>query len=272
MKHRGRRRGGADKSKWKIPPSKLVAGSAAVIAAAAAVVAAFYAGGQIVAADQQKVASQQTQLLSLVLDIEQEPEELAQASARLSGAALTNTTVEYEDELTSDAQAAVLVIDSLGTGQVTPFEYVQVAKALAGSGDIAQALIYYRRAAGAAQAPPDTVAAALRNEGIARYELGQVQRSHTDFMRAAAAFKPGQVGTSVTAADADNNRAQSYLGDAANQAVAGQCAVASGDLRDGVAVLDELPPPARDLEDTQLLAQGRDLYATHCRRRRPSQA
>lgn len=69
--------------------------------AVAALLAAHYADGQIQVADQQKIVAEQQQLLMLVVDIEQEPAAVNQATANINGPALITVQVQYQDELTS---------------------------------------------------------------------------------------------------------------------------------------------------------------------------
>jgi len=70
-----------------------------LVTAVAGFFAARYAHGAIVAADAQKAAAQQQELLTLVVDIEQEPAAAERATAPLHGTLLVNTQVQFADEL-----------------------------------------------------------------------------------------------------------------------------------------------------------------------------
>jgi len=202
-----------------------------LVTAVAGFFAARYAHGAIVAADAQKVVAQQQELLTLVVDIEQEPAAEERATAPLTGTLLLNTQVQFADELTSYAEAAQLITNlAKDTGdEVTSFEYVQVGKALADSGNDGQALRYFQRALAATSATPATRAAALRNEAYVRDQLGQIGRTHQEDMQAIRVFTgfPDE-----TASAEANNLALTYNDDAADEVAARNCQLAHADLHD----------------------------------------
>jgi len=200
-----------------------------IVTAVAGFLAARYAHGAIVAADAQKVVAQQQELLTLVVDIEQEPAAAARATAPLRGTRLLNTQVQFADELTSYAEAAQLIIANLPRDQVTSFEYVQVGKALADSGNDGQALRYFQRALAATSATPATRAAALRNEAYLRAQLGQIGRTHQEDMQAVRVFQGSRDETPSAEA---NNLALTYNDDAADELAARNCQLAHADLHD----------------------------------------
>ncbi len=228
------------KASWrKIKPSHVFAGVFTAVAAIGTVLAALYARGQIQAADQQKIASQQQELLMLVVDIEQEPTLLTQATAGLTGNTLTAVQTEYQNELTSYAQSAQLIINSLNSEEVPNFEYVQVGKALSATGNNAEAISYFQIAAGAKNDAPDTVAAALRNEAVVRYNLNEAVPAHQEMIGAVQAFD--RQFPDVTVSDSDNNVAQSYLADASSQMAIRGCQIAKSDIDNAEKVLGQLP-------------------------------
>jgi hypothetical protein len=209
-----------------------------LVTAVAGTFAAIYAHGQIAAADEQKVVAQQQELLTLVVDIEQEPAAEQRATAPLKGTPLLDTQVQFQDELTSYAQAAQLIIGNLASQEVSGFEYVQVGKALAASGSNFQALKYFQRAAAAHGATPDTRAAALRNEAGVRYSLHVTGLAHQENIQAVQVFAHYP---DLTRTDADNNMAQSYLDDASSEIAAGNCQLALADQQGAARVLGTLP-------------------------------
>lgn len=114
------------------------------------------------------------------------------------------------------------------------FEYAQVGKALAATGDNAEAIIYFKRAAAAKSGPPDTVAA-LRNEAQVRYDLGERGLGHQEMMAAVTAFEKHF--PDVTQSGTDNNEMQSYLADSAFQAAITGCLTAETDIQSAKSVL-----------------------------------
>lgn len=240
--------------------SRILAAIAAFVTAVAAILAAMYAKGQIDAADQQKVASQQTQLLALVVDIEQVQVEIDTPKVERGP---LSTSVELENELTSYAQAAEGVIGSLTSDDVAPFEYVQVGKALAGSGNNRQAMVYFARAASARSAPPDTVAAADRNWAIVLYGLKDPTAGHQKMMQAVGAFASKLY---ITPSDADNNVAQSYLADAGEQLSIKGCVLARADIaaaKMSLPLLREKKPPKAN-QDVSLLTEDDKAEHQNC--------
>jgi hypothetical protein len=209
-----------------------------LVTAVAGTFAALYAHGQIAAADEQKVAAQQQELLTVVVDIEQEPAAEKRATAPLKGTLLLDTQVQFQDELTSYAEAAQLIIGNLAPQQVSSFEYVQVGKALAGTGSNFQALRYFGRAVTAHGATPDSRAAALRNEAGLRYSLGETGLGHQENMQAVRAFSRYP---DLSRTDAGNNMAQSYLVDAPAEVAAHNCPIALADRVAAARVLGTLP-------------------------------
>jgi tetratricopeptide (TPR) repeat protein len=201
-----------------------------LVTAVAGFFAARYAHGAIVAADAQKVVAQQQELLALVVDIEQEPAAEERATAPLHGTPLVNTQVQFADELISYAEAAQLIIGNLARGDVTSFEYVQVGKALADSGNNAVALRYFQRALAATSATPATRAAALRNEAHVRDQLGEIGRTHQEDMQAVRVFSTGF--PDETASAKANNLALTYSDDADDELAARNCQLAHDDLHD----------------------------------------
>jgi hypothetical protein len=205
-------------------------GLTVLVTAVAGTFAALYAHGQIVAADAQKAVAQEQELLTLVVDIEQEPANAERATAPLSGTQLLNTQVQFADELTSYAEAAQLIIADLARDDdVTSFEYVQVGKALADSGNDSLALRYFQRALAATSVTPATRAAALRNEAYVRAQLGQIGRTHQEDMQAIRVFRGSP---DETASAEANNLALTYNDDAADELAARNCQLAHADLHD----------------------------------------
>jgi hypothetical protein len=209
-------------------------GLTVLVTAVVGTLAALYAHGQIAAADQQKavaqqqeVAAQQQELLTLVVDIEQESAAAQRATAPLKGTLLLNTQVQFQDELTSYAEAAQLIIGNVARGDVTSFEYVQVGKALSDTGNDAQALRYFQRALTAKSATPETRAAALRNEAYLRAQLGQIGLTHQEDMQAVRVFTGNPDETRSAEA---NNLALTYNDDAADELAARICQLAHADL------------------------------------------
>jgi hypothetical protein len=231
----------------------------ALLTAFAAVAAAAFAYGQIKVADQQKLVSEQQQLQALVVDIEQEPAALNQAEAGLSGNALSTVETEYQNELTSYAQSAQLIINSLSSQDVPGFEYVQVGKALDMTGDNVDAITYFQRAANGKNGTPDVVAAALRNEAAVRYGLHEPTLGHQEMMAAVQAFFHNY--PDVATSDADNNIAQSYLDDAYQQLLIGGCVTAQADINNA----DHAVPPALEVVlITDLVKSDNMLYQKKC--------
>lgn len=210
-----------------------------LVTAVAGTFAALYAHGQIQAADEQKVVAQQQELLTLVVDIEQEPAAEKRATAPLKGTLLLDTQVQFQDELTSYAEAAQLIImGGLARQQVSSFEYVQVGKALAATGSNSEALKLFGWAVTAHGATPDSRAAALRNEAGLRYSLGETGLAHLENMQAVQAFSRYP---DLSRTDADNNVAQSYLVDASAEITAHNCPVALADRAAAARALGALP-------------------------------
>ena len=234
------------------------------LALIATVFTAWYAHGQIQAADQQKVVAQQQELLTLVVDIEQEPAAEQRATTPLHGTLLLNTQVQFQDELTSYAEAAQLIIGNLAKGAaVSSFEYVQVGKALAATGSNYAALTYFQRAVAAHGATPDTRAAALRNEAGVRYSLSEAGLAHRENMQAVQVFAHFP---DLTRPDADNNTAQSYLVDASSEIAVGNCSIAQADRQAAAQVLRTLPDRSRTEATVNRVLTSDDTisYRKHC--------
>ncbi|HEX4256512.1 MAG TPA: hypothetical protein VH089_15560 [Streptosporangiaceae bacterium] len=234
----------------------------ATASAVAAVLTALFAIGQIDAANGQKVVAQQSQLLTLVIDIEQQPAQHTAAAHGLTGSQLDNVGTEYQDELTSYAEAAQLLIATLGPGQVTNFEYVQVGKALAMTGNNATAVADFQQAATGPGNTPDTIAAAYRNEAGILYGLEEPTLAHQEMMAAVRAFA-GQY-SDVAAADKDNNVAQTFFADAGSEIGHGDCRTAQSDMAGGRHYLQLLHPGQRDQEPKDLQAEDNRAYQARC--------
>lgn len=234
-----------------------------LVTAVAGTFAALYAHGQIAAADEQKVVAQQQELLTLAVDIEQEPTAKERATAPLKGTLLLNTQVQFQDELTSYAQTAQLIIGNLANGEVSSFEYVQVAKALAATGNNFAALKYFQRAAAAHGATPDTRAAALRNEAGVRYSLRETGLAHQENIQAVQVFAHYP---DLTRTDAGNNMAQSYLDDASSEIAAANCPIALADRQAAARVLGTLPDRKRTEATVNHVLTSDDAasYRKHC--------
>jgi len=127
--------------------------------AGAAIVAAGVSAFQVSIAKQQNAVAEQEQLVSLTASIAQQLAQqqttVTQAAGNLTGAARTaaesNATLGLVATLTVEGQAAAVLISSLHGDGVAGIEYVQVARALASSGDTGQAITFYKDAV---DAPP----------------------------------------------------------------------------------------------------------------------
>jgi hypothetical protein len=239
-----------------------------LVTAVAGTFAALYAHGQIAAADEQKVAAQQQELLTLVVDIEQEPAAEERATAPLHGTRLLNTQVQFADELTSYAEAAQLIIGSLARGEVTSFELVQVGKALSDSGNDALALRYFHRALAAQSATPDTRAAALRNEAYVRAQLGEIGRAHDEDMQAVRVFTGFPEETRSFEA---NNLALTYNDDAADELAARNCQLAHADLHNVRLLFGRghlAPRRVEETSDSSMTSADQASYEKVCIRQR----
>jgi hypothetical protein len=237
-------------------------GLTVLVTAVAGTFAALYAHGQIQAANEQKVVAQQQELLILVVDIEQEPAAETRATAHLSGGLLTNVQVQFQDELTSYAQAAQLIIGGMPGKDVSGFAYVQVGKALAASGNNFQALSDFQAAAKPSNTP-DTRAAALRNAARVNYALGQDGLGHQEELAAVHAFARHP---DLTTTDTDNNVAQSYLVDASYQIALGDCQTALADQQDARQALRNLPDHRHNeaTENRDLTTEDQASYRKRC--------
>ena len=257
--------GDPPRSWWERNAANIVLpGLTVLVTAVAGTFAALYAHGQISAADQQKIVAQQQELLTLVVDIEQEPAAEERATAPLHGTLLLNTQVQFQDELTSYAEAAQPIIGNLAKDSGVPsFEYVQVGKALAATGNNYTALTYFQRAATAHVATPDTRAAALRNEAGVRYSLGEAGLAHRENMRAVWVFAHYP---DLTRSDAGNNTAQSYLADASSEISVGNCSIAQADQQAAARVLGTLPDRNRTEATVNrvLTSDDKISYRKHC--------
>jgi hypothetical protein len=200
----------------------------ALIAAVAATASAVYAYSQVQVARQQNTTAEQQQLLSLVIAIEQEPALLSQATLHLTGGQLINASVQYENEVVADGEAGAQLIRSLNGQGVSSIEYTQIALALEDSADNTVALAYFARASSIA-GDPDSLASALRDEAILRYQLGgseNNQKAHQEMQRSVQAYSVAD----ITKKEFEQNAALSYLQDAEYQMPAKGCDIARTDL------------------------------------------
>jgi hypothetical protein len=196
--------------KTESPPEKKKSGldtRVAIASALVAIIAVFFAYKQYHVTNQQNVAAEEDQLLALTTSIAQQ---LDQATPSTAAASITVT-----DDLELDAQSAETVISELGGNRVTGIEYLEVARALTRGGDATEAIHYFQDAEGA---PPHDVSvevAAMRLEGDFYYTLGQPVTGHSDIMQSIQLYLGSQVVMSTHIKD--NDIAQAYLDDAANQ-------------------------------------------------------
>jgi hypothetical protein len=205
----------------------------ALIAALAATASAIYAYSQVQVVRQQNITAEQEQLLSLVIAIEQEPAHQSQATLNLTGNQLTNTSVQYQNEVVADGEAGAQLIRSLNGQGVSSIEFTQIALALEDSADNSLALTYFARASSIA-GDPDSLASALRDEAILRYQLGGYEnklKAHQEMLRSVQAYSTGD----ITKTEFEQNASLSYLQDAEYQMPAKGCDIARTDLNNAAA-------------------------------------
>jgi tetratricopeptide (TPR) repeat protein len=241
----------------------------ALASAGAAIVAAGVSAFQVSVASQQNAVAEQEQLVSLTASIAQQLAQqqttVTQAAGNLTGAARaaaeSNATLGLVATLTVEGQAAAVLINSLHGDGVAGIEYVQVARALASSGDTGQAITFYKDAV---DAPPHDVvtrANALRNEAALYYGLGQNVIAHQDMIRAATIYR-GHV--ELTKSLIDNSIAQAYLGDAEFQLLIKGCHIAAADLAAALHAVAPLGPGGSSTTVQALQAAATVSYQSKC--------
>jgi len=173
---------------WR-DPTVIVAVFALIVSA----VTGAYAYGQVKVAREQATASEQQQLVTLVISIAQLNEASGSVTSPLS-VSIGNRSIELVD-----GQAAVILINELPRSDVSTTDYVQVGKALADGGDFQTAISYFGKVRYSPQ-DPDSYANAMRNDAIVWYEiadnkyiipraqLADLTTAHQHMMRAARAY------------------------------------------------------------------------------------
>src|ERR1700684_946976 len=111
----------------------------AVFALLVSAVTGVYAYSQVKVAREQATASEQQQLVTLVISIAQLNEQSGSVTSPLS------VSIGNRSEEVVDGQAAVILINELPPADVSTTEYVQVGKALADGGDFRTAISYFSK-------------------------------------------------------------------------------------------------------------------------------
>jgi|HubBroStandDraft_5_1064220.scaffolds.fasta_scaffold57000_2 hypothetical protein len=238
---------------WR-DPTVIVAVFALIVSA----VTGAYAYGQVKVAREQATASEQQQLVTLVISIAQLNEASGSVTSPLS-VSIGNRSIELVD-----GQAAVILINELPRSDVSTTDYVQVGKALADGGDFQTAISYFGKVRYSPQ-DPDSYANAMRNDAIVWYEiadnkyiipraqLADLTTAHQHMMRAARAYAGLPL---VELSDEVESVAFTYLDDASWQVLfTGHCQMAGSDVVAALRALLRDPAEGRNTQIAPLLAE-----------------
>jgi hypothetical protein len=238
---------------WRDPP---------VVVAVFALLVSFFTGvyaySQVKVAREQATASEQQQLVSLVISIAQLNEASGSVTSPLS------VSIGNRSEELVDGQAAAILINDLPPADVSTTEYVQVGKALADGGDFRTAISYFGKVRFSPQ-DPDSFANAMRNDAIVWYEiadnkfllprprLADENTAERDMVRAAGAYTSRR--SLVELSDEVESIAFTYLVDASWQVlITGHCQTAEGDVIHALRTLLRDPAEGRNTQIAPLLA------------------
>jgi hypothetical protein len=229
----------------------------AVFALIVSAVTGVYAYSQVKVAREQATASEQQQLVSLVISIAQLNEASGSVTSPLS------VSIGNRSEELVDGQAAAILINDLPPADVSTTEYVQVGKALADGGDFRTAISYFSKVRFSPQ-DPDSFANAMRNDAIVWYEiadnkflpprarLADENTAGRDMTRAAGAYTGLPF---VELSDEVESIAFTYLDDASWQVlITGHCQTAETDVIHALRMLLRDPAEGRNTQIAPLLA------------------
>ena len=267
---------GGDTAPVPLPPDRPetkekshVATWISLVAAATAIIAAVIAYLQVNVAREQNVAADQQQLLALTTTIGQQLAQAATAenqAGTVPGAASTQAEstaqIALTAELTSEGEAAAVLINTLGGNGVAGIEYIEAGEALAEGDNIAQALAYFQDAVNAAPQAPGTRASALRSEAIIYYALGRPVTGHNDMILAVKVYTDHRL--ELTKSSIYNSIAQSYLDDAAQQLDINGCKTAAADINAAAKALSQVGTRGTNTTNKSLSVSDLAAYLKHC--------
>ena len=229
----------------------------AVFALLVSAVTGVYAYSQVKVAREQATASEQQQLVTLVISIAQLNEQSGSVTSPLS------VSIGNRSEEVVDGQAAAILINELPPADVSTTDYVQVGKALADGGDFVTAISYFGKVR-FSPLDPDSFANAMRNDAIVWYEIANnkfltpraqladetTARQH--MMRAAGAYSQAPL---VELSDEVESVAFTYLEDAGWQVlITGHCLTAESDVVAALRALLRDPAESHNSQIAPLLA------------------
>jgi hypothetical protein len=240
-----------------------------LVAAAAAIIAAAIAYLQVNVVREQNVAADQQQLLALTTTIGQQLAQAAMAenqAGTVPGAASTQAQstaqIALTAELTSEGEAAAVLINTLGGNGVVGIEYIEAGEALAEGDNIAQALTYFQDAVNAPPQAPGTRASALRSEAVIYYSLGQPATGHYEMILAVKVYTDHRL--KLTKSSIYNSIAQSYLDDAAQQLDINGCKIAAADINAAAKALSQVGTSGTNATNKSLSVSDLVGYLKHC--------
>jgi hypothetical protein len=241
-----------------------------LVAAVTAIAAAVISYLQVNVAKEQGIAADQQQLLTLTTTIGQQLAQGAAAETQpsttpgaTSNQAKSNAQIVLTTELTSEGEAAAVLISKLHGNGVAGIEYIQAGEALAEGDNIGQALTYFQDAVNAPPHAAGTRADALRSEGVIYYALGRPIIGHNEMMLAVKVYADRSL--ELTKSSIANSIAQSYLADAAQQVNINSCKIAAADMKAAAKALSPAGASGTNATNTAFILADGLGYLKHCK-------